>query len=168
MATLSPLNSRCCQTKCEQLLSFRQPSFSKHSTRPAIGNIATTKLAIAKFLANIHQEIGYSTCIGQVLETITQWRDGLTHSWWTETTSFNLQQATLRSQKTSNSKHHYNKAGDCHTTQARRHHATVDPVLVHDRRPHRRSKYWGGKFCFLPSTFIMINWSYLYPRKELL
>ena len=42
------------------------------------------------------------------------------------------------------------------TTQARRHHATVDPVLVHDRRPHRRSKYWGGKFCFLTSTFIMI------------
>ena len=41
-------------------------------------------------------------------------------------------------------------------TQARRHHATVDPVLVHDRRPHRRSKYWGGKFSVLTSTFIVI------------
>ena len=47
MATLSPLNSRCCQTKCEQLLPFRLPSFSRHSSRPAIGNTTTTKLVIA-------------------------------------------------------------------------------------------------------------------------
>ena len=102
----------------------------------------------AKFLANIHQEIGYSTCIGQVLETITQWRDGLTHSWWTDTTSFNLQQATLRSQKTPIGNLTTTKLVIATSTQARRHHATVDPVLLHDWRPHRRSKYWGGKFLF--------------------